>query len=60
MGVLGEPANRVRPQLFFVYFILCPPSGDGRVFKPCHRPGEAESLVSSCSVWSDCVESFIY
>ena len=23
-------------------FMLCPPSGDGRVFKPCHQPGGAE------------------
>ena len=27
--------------------MLCPPSGDGRIFKPCHRPGGAELL----SVW---------
>ena len=26
-------------------FILCPPSGDGRVFKPCHRPGGAEFFL---------------
>ena len=25
--------------------MLCPPSGDGRVFKPCHWPGGAEFCV---------------
>ena len=51
IGLGHSVCNHVIP-LLLLYFHLCPPSGDGRVFKTCHRPGWAEFSLIGCV---DCV-----
>ena len=36
--------------IFLGSFMWCPPSGDGRVFKPWHRPGGAEFFRTACVI----------